>query len=285
MSADRIFCVRSIDRIRQLRGVSLFASVLTRFDDLKDYEESERIAAKVAASMAAYIKKGAPDDYTAGTGFNPDGSAESVTGLRDLKFRPGMIFDDLRPGEEIGLIDTKRPNPNLLAYRGGQMRAIASGTGTSYSSISKSYDGTYSAQRQELVDGWPNYATLSAEFTSRIVRPVYERFIATAIAAGTLKIPAGIVPESIDDAIYGAPQMPWINPEDEAAANFILEASGFESGPSIIRRRGQSPADVLRQESRWRRKADEVGLHFAPFDATAPVAPPAPALTAKKAKQ
>jgi capsid protein len=77
VSADRILHVKMVDRIRQYRGVSVFASVLQRFDDLKDYEESERIAAKVAASMAAYIKKGAPDDYETAEDGDAEGSASS----------------------------------------------------------------------------------------------------------------------------------------------------------------------------------------------------------------
>ena len=37
---------------------------MARFDDIKDIDESERVAARVAAAMAAYIKKGVPDDYS-----------------------------------------------------------------------------------------------------------------------------------------------------------------------------------------------------------------------------
>lgn len=127
LGADRVLHLKAADRIRQVRGVSVFASVLTRFNDLKDYEESERIAAKIAASMAAFIKKGAATDY------NP----ESVAEPRRMKFQPGMVFDDLRPGEEIGMIDTNRPNPNLETYRSGQLKAIAAGAGPTYSSIAR----------------------------------------------------------------------------------------------------------------------------------------------------
>jgi capsid protein len=59
-----------------------------------------------------------------------------------MKFRPGMIFDDLQAGEEIGTIDTNRPNPNLEAYRNGQIKMLAAGTGPSFSSVAKTYDGT-----------------------------------------------------------------------------------------------------------------------------------------------
>lgn len=251
--ASRMLHLKLADRIRQARGVSIFASVLGRLDDIKDYEESERIAAKVAASMAAFIRKASPDFY------DPEASGEP----RDLRFRPGMVFDDLLPGEDIGMIDSNRPNPQLEAFRSGQLRAIASGVGCTYSSLSKSYDGTYSAQRQELVEGWGIYSVLTAEFVSQLVRPVYQRFISTALASRLISLPAGVDPDSLDDALYLGPQMPWIDPVKEAKAWETLEANGHASGPEIIRRRGQNPMDTLDQESRWRRLAEEKGVTLA----------------------
>lgn len=242
--AERVLHLASVHRIGQLRGASIFASVLNRFDDLKDYEESERIAAKIAASMAAYIKKGVSEDY----------SAESAGEPRQMTFRSGMIFDDLKPGEDIGTIDTNRPNPNLETYRSGQLRAIAAGTGPTYSSISKSYDGTYSAQRQELVEGWAAYATLSAEFSSKIVRPVWERFVAMAVLSGAIRVPADVMRESIDDAEFIAPQMPWIDPLKEVKAWSEQEDRAYISGPEIIRKRGGNPMSVLDQQARWLRE-------------------------------
>jgi lambda family phage portal protein len=255
--ADRMLHIKCVDRIRQIRGVSVFASCFERLDDLKDYEESERIAAKVAASMAAYIKKGAPEDYP--TSQDPDKP------LRDLRFRPGMVFDDLLPGEEIGTIDTKRPNPNLLAFRQGQMRGLASGANASYSSIARDYNGTYSSQRQEMVESYSSYATLGAEFTSRIVRPTYKTFVALSIAAGVTKVPSDVYLPSVNDALYVGPQMPWIDPESEAASWVILEAAGYASGPEIIRRRGMNPHDVRAQEKRWRAAAEADGMTFTPM--------------------
>jgi lambda family phage portal protein len=238
----------------------VFASVLNRFDDLKDYEESERIAAKIAASMAAFIKKGSPDLY------EPSATNE---GQRQMKFRPGIVFDDLRPGEEIGMIDTNRPNPNLETYRSGQLKAIAAGAGPTFSSIARSYDGTYSAQRQELVEGFAIYSTLANEFIGRIVRPVYEQFIATAIASGVLKVPAGVRVETLNDAAYMPPSMPWIDPKKEVEAWGMQEDRCYVSGPEIIRKRGGNPIDTLEQQSRWLREKDKQGI---PANAAVPAA-------------
>lgn len=250
LPADRVLHLKAIDRIGQLRGVSVFASVLARLEDLKDYEESERVAAKVAASMAAYIKKHAPDDYA-------PPPAESDGKKRTMRMRPGMIFDDLAPGEDIGTIDTKRPNPNAVAWRQAQLRAVASGTGTSFSSTAKSYDGTYSSQRQELVEQFGAYQILSAEFIARITQPIYEDAIRWGITSRLITVPAGVDPETVLDATFIPPQMPWIDPKKEVEAWAILEDRAYASGPEIVRRRGGNPHDVLDQQGRWLRQKEE----------------------------
>ena len=208
--------------------------------------------AKIAASMAAYIKKGAPDTY------NPQDQGDDTP--RQMKFRPGMVFDDLKPGEDIGMIDTNRPNQNLETYRSGQMKAIAAGAGPTFSSISRTYDGTYSAQRQELVEGYAVYATLANEFIGRIVRPVYEQFIAAAVASGQLRVPAGTQPGTLASASYMPPAMPWIDPRKEAEAWALLEDRAYASGPEIVRKRGGNPIDTLEQQARWRREKDKHGI-------------------------
>lgn len=254
IKAANMIHLKLVDRIGQSRGVSALASVITRLEDLKDYEESERIAAKIAASMAAYIKKGSPDMYA------PENDESGNPKRRSLRFQPGMIFDDLGLGEEIGTIDTNRPNPNLQTYRDGQLRAVAGGVGASYSSISRNYNGTYSAQRQELVEQWVNYQAMAESFSAQFVRPVWERFVAMAVLSGAVTVPVGIVPETIDDALYIGQQMPWIDPGREADAFETLEANAYMAGPEIIRRRGASPADVLAQQAKWLRLKEAAGI-------------------------
>jgi lambda family phage portal protein len=261
--AERMLHLKLIDRIGQSRGVSIFASVITRLEDLKDYEESERIAAKIAASMAAYIKKGTPDLYDG----NKDSNGNPIA--RSMRFQPGMIFDDLAPGEEIGTIDTNRPNVNLPAHRDGQLRAAAAGLGTSHSSLSRNYNGTYSAQRQELVEQWVHYAVLAEAFTSQIVEPLWKRFVALAELSGLLKLPGELDRDTLDDALFISQQMPWIDPKKEAEGLQLLEENNYISGPEIIRRRGANPRDVVDQQAKWERMKKDANL--APKPSASPV--------------
>ena len=254
VSAENMVHLKLVDRIGQNRGVSSLASVITRLEDLKDYEESERIAAKIAASMAAYIKKGTPDLYDG----NRDADGNPIA--RSMRFAPGMVFDDLAPGEDIGTIDTNRPNTNLQAHRDGQLRAVAGGIGASYSSISRNYNGTYSAQRQEMVEQWITYQVMAETFTAQFVQPIWERFVAVSVASGAVTLPSDIDYPSMDDALFIGQQMPWIDPKKEADAFEQLEANCHISGPEIIRRRGGNPRDVLDQQAKWQRMKEAAGL-------------------------
>lgn len=276
--ADRVLHLATLDRLHQRRGVSEFASVITRIEDLKDYEESERIAAKVAASLTAYVKRSADAGYAPDTMPEVRKDEQGAPLPRDLRMQPGMILDSLLVGEEIGLIDSNRPNPNLVGWRSGQLRAFAAGIGASFSSVSRDYNGTYSAQRQELVEQWVHYAVLADEFVGMCVQPVWERFVQVAALSGVVPMPADVQPGTHDDAMFIAQSMPWIDPVKEAVAWEKLVQSGFASEMEVIRKRGSNPSDVLEQTASFRAEAAKRGLIFSSDAATkaAPAAPPAP---------
>lgn len=256
--ADRILHIALRERIGQLRGISKFASVITRMEDLKDFEESERIAAKIAAMLCAYVKRTAPVE----TGYEAPVDSNGETIERTFGMVPGMIIDTLVAGEEIGMIDTKRPNPNLISWRDGQLRAFASGIGASYSSISRNYDGTYSAQRQELVEQWVNYAALTDQFVEMYMRPTWEDFVMAADLSGVVPTPKGIKPGTAAACMYVAPSMPWIDPLKEISAWVMAVQAGFASEYEVIRKRGASPDEVMRQIKAWREKTKAEELVF-----------------------
>lgn len=251
VQADLIRHIRTTDRIGQVRGISILASTFTRIEDLKDYEESERIAAKIAASMAAVIIKGDPASYEAELAPKQP---------RKMRFEPGMVFDNLVQGESVASIDSKRPNPNLEPYRNGQLRAIAAPMRISFSTLSKNYNGTYSAQRQELVEQFGAYGVLAYEFVAQMLRPVYERFVSMAVISGELILPRGVSLASAVSADYLPPPMPWIDPMKEAVALRAMVRAGFRSAASVIAERGGRMYDTFEQLALERAWASDLGI-------------------------
>ena len=241
--AERMFHAKFTRRIGQTRGVPIFHGVAHRLDSIKDYEESERIAARIGASFAAYIRKGT--DFDPAAAYAPDGSVKSS---RTMEMQGGMIFDDLLPGEDIGTIDTNRPNTGLNDFRAGQLKAIAAGTGTSYSGISRNYDGTYSAQRQELVESAASYAAMREYQVFAAYQPIYEMFITAAVLSNHLRVPANLKLDDLFGAGWIAPPQPWIDPKKEMEADAgAVDANFIPWSQVVLQRTGRDPWIVLEQ--------------------------------------
>lgn len=263
--AEQMRQIAQIDRIHQVRGLSVFASVINRIRDIQDYENSERVAAKVAASYCAQIIK----DAALADGPSPDMGAALDRAYRSLQMVPGMIGDDLAPGEKLEIIDSKRPNPNIDTYLNGQIRRMAGGIGTSFSSLSLNYNGTYSAQRQELVEKFGAYAMLGEQFVARVVRPVWEDFVRAAVLAGRIAMPRGWTMRELNAAVYIRPQMPWIDPLKEALAMGERVDRGWMADQQAITLGGNDPEEVLRLRTDWAAQGGKPDTSTNPTDATA----------------
>lgn len=246
--AERVEHLKFSRRLAQTRGVSVLHGVLDRLDDIKDAEDSERIAMRVAAAFTAAIVRNpdmisqAPPSFLTETGEITEAYRK-----RFFEMGPGVIFDNLLPGEDVKGIGLDRPNTNLIEFLADQHRRVAAGIGTSYSSLSKRYDGTYSAQRQELVESAPNYARLRSQFICSFVRPIYERFLFWAVESGALALPREASVDTLYKADFRAPGLPWIDPLKEIQADALAVESGFKSRHMVIRERGYDPEIVDQQ--------------------------------------
>jgi len=250
--ASAIEHLKFVRRLHQTRGVSIFAAVMNRLNDIKDYEENERVAAKIASAMVGFIQKGSPDLY--------DGDSYDAEGRRMLDIRAGAIYDDLKPGESVGTIQSNRPSGLLTPFLETMHRMAAAGTMASFSSISKNYNGTYSAQRQELVEQWGNYEALSLEFCEEIVEPVVRRWVQMAVLGDVLDVPSDVDPDTLLHVDFITPVMPWIDPGKEAKSDETLLENLLTSPQQTIRRRGKNPEDVLQQIASWQRRTSELKI-------------------------
>jgi len=161
-----------------------------------------------------------------------------------------MIFDNLLPGETVGTIGTDRPNTNLGTFRDDNLRAAASGTGTNASSISKNYDGSYSAQRQEMVESRPAYQRMSNYFIAAQMMPVWKRFIDMALTANLIRVPNNVDLQSLYMPQMRGPGMPWVDPKKEIEGDVLAIDNGIKSRPQVIRDRGGDPAMVDKERAK-----------------------------------
>ncbi|HHK3105539.1 TPA: ClpP-like prohead protease/major capsid protein fusion protein [Salmonella enterica subsp. enterica serovar Abortusequi] len=118
IDAENMLHLKFTRRLNQARGVTLLAPVIIRLLDLKEYEDSERLAARISAAFAMFIRR---SDAMVQDGDAPDYADKD----RDLDIEPGTILKDLLPGEDIGTIKSDRPNANLDGMACSMASAIA----------------------------------------------------------------------------------------------------------------------------------------------------------------
>ncbi len=250
LDAGNVSHLKLARRINQVRGVSLLHGVIRRLEDIKDYEESEREAARVAASFTGFIER-SPDAYTQ--------RGEEEEGDRTLEMSPGMIFDNLLPGESVGTISSDRPSSLVNDFISGQMRRVAAGTGTNYSTISRDYEGSYSSQRQSMVEARPAYDTLRQYFVEVLIRPVYTELVQMAQLSGALILPRSVDPDTIYDVAIAGVTMAYVDPKKEVEADILKIQAGLASRSQVISDRGGDPLVVAKQRD------NDVAL-FGPID-------------------
>ncbi len=181
---------------------------------------------------------------------------------RTMKMQPGMIFDNLLPGEEVGMIDANRPNNMLEPFRNAQMRAVAAGTGTGFSSIARDYRGTYASQRQEMVEQSVSYVVLREYIVERAALLIWGRFVQMAILSGHVEIREDVNRRSLTKAGCYGPVIPWLAPDKEAKAEERLIQAGLKARAQSIRERGGNPQNTFDQIRQEREQDKEAGLHF-----------------------
>lgn len=236
--ADNMLFLRWSRRLSQLRGMSILVSVINRLGDVKQYEDYERIAAQVAAALTVFIGRSAESDC-------PSWLDQNTRPERSIS--PGMLLEGA-PGEKPEIIQSNRPSNQIEPFRKINLKAAAAGVGAGYSSIAKSYEGNYSSQRQELVEQGQHYRALRRHFIERFSRPIYERFVQTALLAGLLDkdlLEADM--ETLDDAQFTGAPMPWIDPVKEIEAVRAELELGLKSRSQAIRERGGNPREVATQ--------------------------------------
>ncbi len=209
--------------------------------------------------MTMYIKKGDPATFTdPGQTGNNSSNSNLPPGSRQIPIAPGMTFDGLLPGEDVGMIESNRPNALVEGFRG----AVAAGTRGGASTWSRDYDGTYSAQRQELVEAQLGYELLQNEFISGWCRRVYRSALAMAVLNGDITLPPELDERTLYNAFYLGPVMPWINPQHEAAAWAELVEAGFADEAEVARARGRNPQELKKSRKAEIDENREKGLVF-----------------------
>lgn len=240
--ADRMIHLKDTKRLHQLRGMSRFAPSISRFGDIKNYEESERAKMRLAACIGAKVTID-PADYT------PEELEDLKSGRNPLNMSPGMVFYGTAD-EDIQVIESKQDSQVMVTYLDNMLRGAAKGIGAGPASVTANYEGSYSARRQENVDQDQLYGVDASYFISTLVNRVYRKLVRVSLTAGIITPSANADSSTLFDAIYQKPAMVSVDPTKDIDAAVKSLDAGIASRAEVIRKRGGNPYQVNAQIAR-----------------------------------
>lgn len=217
------------ERPDQYRGVSYLAQVIEPLLQLRRYTESELTAAVVESFFTAFIKTeaGASDNP-----FNEVGSSlpEVSRDPNEYEMGPGQI-NIMEPGEDVVFADPKRPANGFNTFLRAVCEQIGAALEVPADLLLKSFNSSYSASRAALLEAWKAFKMRREWFVADFCDPVYEIFMAEAVARGRLSAPGFFTDPAIRAAYLGAewigPSQGQLDPVKEITAEILAIGEGI----------------------------------------------------------
>lgn len=238
-------------RVNGLRGIGQFASCMGTVSDLASVQEASQLALRAATKLTMVHKVG---------------TSSNVDDLGDSAPPPSNIVTGYSNVVEIGAQDdikvfesSKGVGDTIKAIQDLSRQIVTTG-GASFSSTTGIYSGTYSSQRQELIDSWANYLILRAKFIDYVVRPCYEKFVHAVFVQRLINLPADFDINSLFFGEFVGAVMPWIDPKKEAESLEILMRDGLLPLSLALAQRGYDITNILHRYHEDRKLAKSLDL-------------------------
>lgn len=261
--ADQVHHIHNPERVGQHRGLPWTSTSLLRLAVLEGMEDAALIAARVGASKVGVFTREHGAQQFQGEGGNVS------TGELFMEAEAGS-FTELPPGVQLNSWDPTYPSGEFGPFTKAVLRGIASGLGVPYTSLSSDLEGVnYSSIRAGMLEARDIYKRQQEWLASRLLRPVYRRWLSVNLAAGTLVLPTGnALPlrklDKFQRVEFQPPRWEWVDPLKETQAQDIAIARGTMTESEAIRRGGRDPEAVWQERARELKRKQELGLPLGP---------------------
>lgn len=196
-------------RASQSRGVSWMSSIIMEMRDFSEYQNSERIAARLASAFGAFVESVYPEHQYQHPLFG-DNEAPSVNDIPSY-LEPGRI-DVLPPGMKINVAQYNRPGDSYEPFTKTSLKGASAGTGMSYENFSNDYEGsTYSSARQAILEERRGYRKMQWFLVRNFLNWVWQSWITDAHVSRIV----GTIPEEVPVS-WRLPGWDWIDPQKDA---------------------------------------------------------------------
>lgn len=242
------------ERPDQYRGVTYLAQVIEPLLQLRRYTESELMAAVVESFFTAFIKTEAPTDDVP---FNEtEEEPGEQRGHNEYHMGPGQV-NVMAPGEDVTFANPTRPAGGFNNFVNAICSQIGAALEIPVDLLLKQFNASYSASRAALLEAWKAFKMRREWLADQFCRPIYEVWMAEAVARGRIYAPGFFTNPAIRAAYLGSewlgPSQGQLDPVKEITAEILACGEGFSTHEqsTIKLNGGQWDANVeqLRREN------------------------------------
>lgn len=243
--ADRVFHYDDPDRVLQTLGRPELVAVMQDVRDDNRWKDAS-LWTRILQSCIGLIRKNPPNWPGTGVepiGMQPDSDDDTTTenGDRIADFAPGVIYD-APPGGDLTPFAPHQNAGDFDAFTTSMQRRIAAGAGLSYGQVTRDFTkGTYSGQRQEMLEDWKEFEPEEDNLVDSFIAPVYRLWYRYEVIEGRLPVPMAMFRKESDrftEAEYPLNAKPWIDPKAEAEGIEKLVGMGVATRTEFTSSRG-----------------------------------------------
>jgi len=219
------------ERPEQRRGVPVLAPVIESMKQLARYSEAELMAAVINGMYSVFVTT---ETAQGNSDFNSIDDEDLIDDEDDSTIELGSgTVHFLGENEKIQESNPGRPNPNFDGFVTSICRQIGTALEIPYELLLKHFTASYSASRGALLEAWKMFKMRRDWMANDFCQPIYEEFLAEAIAKGRIYAPGFFTDPMARKAYCGAewngPSQGQLDPLKEVNAAEKRVENGFST--------------------------------------------------------
>ena len=229
------------ERPDQYRGVTLLAPAIEMILQGRRYTEAELTAAIIQSYFTAWIETSGDATSTPIKGnYGGEGNEadDNFDDDEEIEMSPGKVVT-LKEGETVHFGNPNVPTAGFEVFTKTINKQIGAGTETPYDVFIKEFNSSYSASKGALEEFAEVAKVKRSMVVADLCQPVYEIWLAEAIARGRISAPGFFDDPLIRKAWcatrWDGPAQTSLDPEKEARANEILVKNGWKTNEQVTR--------------------------------------------------
>ena len=182
-----ILHIMTAERPEQRRGIPFVAAEIELLKQFDRYLKSE-LTANLVASMFSVFLESTEDDGASGLEDVVNEDDKVTDDEYHYELGPGVVLD-LPFGKKVHEVNPTRNNSTFDKYVGAMETVIGSSMEIPKEVLVKKYESNYTAARAALLDFWRTVRVYRTRFNAAFNQPIYEQFLAEAVALGRIDAP------------------------------------------------------------------------------------------------